>query len=42
MNSAGKAVMESILETKGATILQFVRELRGNLLVTLEDGTWAA
>jgi hypothetical protein len=37
MNSAGKVVMESILETKAATILQFVRGLRGNLL-----GTWAA
>jgi transposase len=42
MNSAGKVVMESILETKAATILQFVRGLRGNLLVTLEEGTWAA
>ena len=42
MNSAGKVVMECILETKAATILQFVRGLRGNLLVTLEEGTWAA
>src|SRR6266536_1822182 len=42
MNSAGKMVMESILETKAATILQFVRGLRGNLLVTFEEGTWAA
>src|SRR5215471_9330837 len=42
MNAAGKLVMESILETKAATILQFVRGLRGNLLVTLEEGTWAA
>src|SRR5215469_13535408 len=42
MNSAGEVVMESILETKAATILQFVRGLRGNLLVTLEEGTWAA
>src|ERR1700746_1454424 len=42
MNSAGKVVMESILETKAATILQFVRGLRGNLLVTWEEGTWAA
>jgi transposase len=42
MNSAGKVVMESILETKAATILQFVRGLRGNLLVTFEEGTWAA
>jgi Transposase len=42
MNSAGKVVMESILETKAATLLQFVRGLRGNLLVTFEEGTWAA
>ena len=41
-NAAGKVVMESILETKAATILQFIRGLRGNLLVTLEEGTWAA
>ena len=42
MNSAGKVVRESILETKAATLLQFIRGLRGNLLVTLEEGTWAA
>jgi transposase len=42
MNAAGKVVMESILETKAATILQFIRGLRGNLLVTFEEGTWAA
>jgi len=42
MNSAGKVVMESTLETKAATILQFIRGLRANLLVTFEEGTWAA
>src|SRR5215472_9395771 len=42
MNCAGKVVMESVLEKKAATILQFIRGLRGNLLVTLEEGTWAA
>ena len=42
MNAAGKVVMESILETKAATLLQFIRGLRGTLLVTLEEGTWAA
>ena len=36
MNSAGKVVMESILETKAATVLQFIRGLRGNLLVKVE------
>jgi hypothetical protein len=42
MSSAGKVVMESILETKAATILQFIQGPRGNLLVTFEEGTWAA
>jgi transposase len=41
MNSAGKLVMESILETKAMTILQFVQGLRGDLQVTFEEGTWA-
>jgi hypothetical protein len=42
MNSAGKVVIESILETKAITLLQFVQGLRGNLQVTFEEGTWAA
>ncbi len=42
MNSAGKLVMESTLETKAITILQFVQGRRGNLHVTFEEGTWAA
>ena len=42
MDSAGKLVMESSLETKAQTILQFVQGLRGDLQVTFEEGTWAA
>ena len=42
MNSTGKLVMESIIETKTATILQFIQGLRGDLHVTFEEGTWAA
>jgi transposase len=42
MDSAGKLVMESILETKAATILEFIQGLRGTLQVTFEEGTWAA
>jgi hypothetical protein len=34
--------MESILETKAATILQFFAGLRGSLSVTFEEGTCAA
>src|ERR1019366_981584 len=42
MDSSGKLVMESILETKAATILEFFTGLRGTLSVTFEEGTWAA
>lgn len=42
LNSAGKLVAESIIETKAATILQFMAGLRGSLHVTFEEGTWAA
>jgi hypothetical protein len=41
-NSAGKLVMEAILETKAETIVQFLRGVRGSLHVTFEEGTWAA
>ena len=42
MNGAGKLLMESIIETKASTVLQFIQGLRGELHVTLEEGTWAA
>ena len=42
MDPKGKVVMESILETKAATILEFFAGLRGTLSVTFEEGTWAA
>jgi transposase len=42
LDSTGKLVMESVLETKAATILQFIHGLRGSLHVTLEEGTCAA
>jgi len=42
MNSAGKVVMECVIETKASMILQFVDGLRGDLQVTFEEGTWAA
>ena len=41
-DSAGKLVIEAILETKAETILQFLRGVRGSLHVTFEEGTWAA
>jgi transposase len=42
LNSSGKLVMESIIETKAITILQFIQGLRGSLHLTFEEGTWAA
>jgi len=42
MDPTGKLVMESILETKASTILEFFAGLRGTLSVTFEEGTWAA
>jgi transposase len=42
MNGEGKLVMESIIETKAITILQFIQGLGGDWHVTLEEGTWAA
>jgi hypothetical protein len=42
VDSAGKLIMECILETKAATILEFIQGLRGSLFVTFEEGTSAA
>src|SRR5438034_5113474 len=42
LDPRGKVVMESILETKASTILEFFAGLRGTLSVTFEEGTWAA
>ena len=42
LDSAGKLVMEAILETKAETILQFIHGLCGSLHVTFEEGTCAA
>src|SRR5262245_5974099 len=41
-DASGKMVMESIVETKAGSILQFIHGLRGELQVTWEEGTWAA
>src|SRR5256886_7960811 len=42
LNGSGKLVMESIVETKASSILQFIHGLQGELHVTWEEGTWAA
>src|SRR5437667_3690305 len=42
VDSQGQVVMESILETKASTLLEFLEGRRARLLVTFEEGTWAA
>ncbi len=41
-DTTGKLVMESIIQTKASTVLEFIQGLRGNLWVTFEEGTSAA
>jgi hypothetical protein len=41
-DTGGKLIMESVLETKATTILEFVQGLRGTLALTFEEGTSAA
>ena len=41
-NGTGQLVMESIVETKASSLLQFIHGLQGELQVTWEEGTWAA
>src|ERR1700746_4148814 len=40
-NAEGKLLMECVLETKAATILEFIQGLRGTLALTFEEGTMA-
>ena len=42
LNVEGKLVMESVIETSAATILDFLKGLRGQVHVTFEEGTHAA
>src|SRR6266576_767562 len=42
LNESGKQVIESVIETKASSILQFLHGLRGELHVTWEEGTWVA
>jgi hypothetical protein len=41
-DASGKLVIESLIETKAATILEFLQGLKGTLWVTFEEGTSAA
>src|SRR5271167_1694292 len=42
MDARGKLIMESLLATKAATIVEFIQGLRGSLSLTFEEGTSAA
>src|SRR5712672_4831581 len=42
LNSAGKIVLECVVETKASIILQFIDGLRGELHITFQEGTSAA
>ena len=42
MDAAGKLIMECLLETKAATIVEFMEGLHGTLPLTFEEGTAAA
>ena len=42
MDAAGKLIMECLLETKAATIIEFIQGMQGTLSVTFEEGTSAA
>lgn len=42
IDAKGKLIMECVLETKAATILEFIQGLRGTLALTFEEGTSAA
>ena len=42
MDADGKVVMDCVIETKAAIILEFIQGMRGTLWVTFEEGTSAA
>jgi hypothetical protein len=38
MDASGKLIMECLLETKAATIVEFIQGLHGTLALTFEEG----
>jgi transposase len=42
MDASGKLLMECLLETRAATIVEFIQGIQGNLSLTFEEGTSAA
>jgi hypothetical protein len=41
LDSTGKSIIDCVLETKAATVVEFIRGLRGSLYITFEEGTSA-
>src|SRR5207244_11195239 len=41
MDASGKLIMECLLETKAATIVEFIEGLHGTLWLTFKEGTSA-
>ena len=42
LNFDGKLIMESVIEAKRSTIVEFIQGWRGELFLTFEEGTWSA
>ena len=42
MDAGGKLIIECLLETKAATMVEFIQGLHGTLSLTFEEGTSAA
>ncbi len=42
LNESGRLIMQSVLATRAAAILDFIRGVRGTVHVTLEEGTHSA
>ena len=42
LNGAGKLIVDSTVETKASTLLDFIKGLSGIVHLTLEEGTQAA
>src|ERR1700693_866038 len=42
LDQSGRLMMESVLQTRAAAILDFIHGVRGTLHVTLEEGTYSA
>jgi hypothetical protein len=42
LDAQGNLLMECVLKTEAGTIVEFIQGLQGTLMLTFEEGTWAA